>query len=151
MVEYFTFVADTVPALNYLVSTAASEFVSPFTRTVAGGTEWEVDAVTHRLKYVGTKPKIYRMNARFQQTSSSTIFRPNVQTYSTFPMVEGNSQVAMAVTSGSSITGIMNAYPPGYFFTAQPNAVYGFTTENRQTSAGTSSDWILTIYLNELR
>jgi hypothetical protein len=148
MPAYFTFVADTVPAYNY--TTAQTEPTSPFTRTVNSNSDWEVDAVTYRLKYVGSKSTIYRLSVQFQQTSATTSFRAELTLYDTFPIVNGNGTNTFLVSSNGNL-GVMDVIPNGMFFNAIPNHVYGFGIRDRNGAAGTSSDWILTIFLNEVR
>lgn len=150
--DYFTFVADTDPAFNYTGSPV--EPTSPFIRTVASGSDWEVDGVTpYRLKYVGSRNKIFRITVRYQQASSTTSWRPELSPYTFFPVQEGNNNGNIIVNGSSAGVGNLafDQHPNGLFLAAIPNTIYGFSIRDRNAFVGTSTDWILTIYLNILR
>lgn len=148
--DYFTFVAATNPSLAY--SGTPVEPTSTFTRTVASGSDWEVDATPYRLKYVGTRNKTFRINARFQQTSATSDFRPELSMYDFFPIENGNGgTIIVNGGSGGVGAGVIDQYPNGFFLIAVPNTTYGFSIRDRSNNVGTSTNWILTIFLNILR
>jgi hypothetical protein len=151
--DYFTFVADTNPILNFTASPV--EQTQPFTRTVASGSDWEVDNVTpYRLKYVGSRLKIFRISTRYQQASSTSItFRPELSMYDFIPVTNGNG--AFVIVNGSAANNgaiAFDQYVGGGFFIAVPNTIYAFSLRDRNGGGVvTSTDWILTIFLNILR
>lgn len=148
--DYFTFVADTNAAQNFTASPV--ELTNPFTRTVASGSDWEVDdIVPYRLKYIGSRLKIFRISGVLQQSSSSVDIRPEVGIFDTFPIVDGNGGPLLVNGNGAVSTGILAAYPNGYFIVAIPNTVYGFSLRARNNLSGTSFDWTLTLFINILR
>jgi hypothetical protein len=147
----FTFVANTVAA--YAFTGTIVEPTSPFTRTVANGSDWEVDdVVAYRLKYIGAASKIYRISSRFQQTSATAAFRPELSLFATFPVVSGNGTTNLIVNGSVGSLGPWDAYNGGFYFIATPNTVYGMGLRDRTAAApGNSINWILTVFMNELR
>jgi len=149
--QSFTFVANTVPA--YAFTGSIAEPTSPFTRTLADGTDWEVDdVVPYRLYYQGSVPKIYRISARFQQDSATASFRPELSLFATFPVVPGNGTGQLIVNGGVGSVGPWNAYNGGFYFIAKPSTVYGMGLRDRDGAPiGNSINWILTVFMAELR
>lgn len=142
--ESFTFTMNN-PLLNY--TGAYAELTNPFVKTAGVGTDWEVDAVNYRLKYVNPSQKIYQLSLRQQQVSSTTNFRNNIQVDRIVGI--GNSDITFI--GGTSSNGVKDNYPHGFFYQVQENTILGFQVRDANGAAGTSTDFTFTVFLNELR
>lgn len=151
--QAFTFVMDTYPLFNFPAGEVRVELTNEFVETVGVGTDWVVDAVNYRLKYVNPTPKIYQLSVRFQQLSATGVpgFRPVASIFQTFPFNEPTTNTS--IIAGSTSNTSRSQYPTGFFMRMEENTVLGFAIHQRVGAnlAGTATDFTFTVFLNELR
>lgn len=152
--DYFTFVADTA---NVPFTAVPVELTNNFTRTVASGSDWEVDdTLFYRLRYIGTRPKIFRISARLQQSSSTNPIRLEVSMYTSYlsPIitVDDGDSTFLFVNGVGTYSTAQDVSPGGFgMFIAEPDKRYTFALRDRSNNSGISNDFTLTLYLSILR
>jgi hypothetical protein len=151
--ESFTFVMNPYPLFNYPAGSVRVELTNELIETVGVGTDWVVDTVNYRLKYVNSTPKIYQLSLRLQQLSSTGVgFRPVASIFQTFPFDNATTNNSFII-AGTVKNGTRDEYTVGVFMQVRQNTVLGFTIAHNQGAnvAGTATDFTFTVFLNELR
>lgn len=142
--QCFTFKMNTYPVLNY--TGVYANLTNPFVKIAGVGTDWELDVVHYRLKYVNSVQKTYQVSVRVQQDSSTSNFRPNID----IDRIDATNY-SITFIGGTSSNIVKDSYPNGFFYQFQENAILGFQVRDANGGAATSTNFTFTVFLNELR